>query len=312
MLTIAKRFDKTKYMVFGLLFLTTYFSVVAQNIAITNKEGTILFEKGTNLLELGEYKTADSILTLALEKYVNGSIYFNRAAARLYQNDTIGFCSDISIVADTYFDKEAKRLFNEFCCSEVDTIYYDSKHNIATSAKFKYFEEIRNQKYDSCIIGTYYSKKFKEVTVTDYKIDWEKEIVKFRSMNFIRTNVISMYLLMDSVKLFYNATKPPIMEVEECRKIKINSILFINEKYGHLKSELNVSKISLYYRIKVSDTGDKVGISIYKTIPVIGNKEIIQAIEQDLLLMVRNYPKFEPAQFFNKNVYSLVTEGISF
>jgi len=89
-------------------FLLIIVSSFAQLFPV-NQHGKSLFESGSELIRKGDYKEAESLLTEALCSYKNENVFYNRAAARLFLTDTVGFCEDMYIAAYKYFDNEAAK-----------------------------------------------------------------------------------------------------------------------------------------------------------------------------------------------------------
>jgi hypothetical protein len=116
--------------------------------------GLDYFNKGSELLKLGDCNGADSLLTLALRTYKNANVYYNRAIARILKTDTLGFCQDLDIAANQYFDRQSEEFYNKLCCTKVDTIYYDRKRIKSDKSSYRYYEIIKYPKYDSIIIPT--------------------------------------------------------------------------------------------------------------------------------------------------------------
>jgi hypothetical protein len=104
------------------------------------------FNKGSESMSLGNYHSADSLYTLALCRVKNENIYFNRAISKLMLTDTIGFCSDIDIAANRYFDQQSKKLFDNLCCESVDTSYYNKQMIKSNNQDYRYYEIIKQLK----------------------------------------------------------------------------------------------------------------------------------------------------------------------
>ncbi len=59
---------------------------------------------GTRELQVGNYAIADSLLTISLNARVSKDALFNRGIARYIQNDTVGFCTDMNLASNYFYD----------------------------------------------------------------------------------------------------------------------------------------------------------------------------------------------------------------
>ena len=117
--------------------------------------GLEYYNKGSELIRTGDYKLADSILSLALGNFKHRNVYYNRAIARLLLLDTVGYCQDMDIVAHHYFNGQswfkafiysmeaAEKAQSQFSNQEA-LKYYDQSLNILD----KFSDEDFNQVLD--------------------------------------------------------------------------------------------------------------------------------------------------------------------
>ena len=268
-----------------------------------------LYKLGTSLIEQGKYQSADSVLTLVLNKFKNEDIYYNRGIARLYKGDTCAFCEDMNIAANKYFDDEARKLSNRLCCFKVDTIYYDKKFNISNQSHYKYLEETQYKKSSN--------QKIVLLHELDAKVD--QPAIDFGSdgglVNFQMklTDIIAEYYYIDSVKYYYSTTKPAyISNKSQYDDFKEKAKLFLSAKYQALKDQNSGAKLSVYVELKISPTGEITDGKFLAIFPELklGDKET--DLKNDILNIIRHYPKATPASFKGKKVHFIANDYIDF
>jgi len=274
-----------------------------------NKAGSDLFMQGTQRIQVGDYKGADSLLTMALCTYKDENVYFNRAAAKLYQTDTIGACEDLNIAANKYFDIEASKLYHQFCCESVDTLFYDIKFNRSNRLQFRYYEVLIRTKFSGEKSGTYHGKGVKkEVLSIDYGCD--NSLV---SLGTRTTDIIGSYIFIDSIKFFNVATRSvSCFKVNEYNDLKNRGQIALKAKYNNLKLENNLEVLNVYFEIKVSKAGNVIDVKYLGTHPKIELGKLESELEKDLISLVNYYPKLTPAVFHGEKVDFITYDFISF
>ena len=291
-----------------LALVLSQFSADAQVLSVSEL-GKSYFVDGTKWLQKGNYGKADSILTLALCSYKNVNVYFNRGVSRLYQEDTSGFCEDMGMAANKYFDEDACKNFNEFCCKSVDTVYYSTKYKVVDRKKYAYFEVIQCLKYDSAVVGSFHNKSKKQnILSVDFGCDQN-----IAGMSLNPTDIYALYELRDSTRYFY-LTPHPINIINEVKysNVKDQAQLLLRKKYGDLKTKNEVKSITVYYEITYSDNGDILSVDYAGTFPKmeLGDKE--DDLKRDLLTIVREYPKVFPAKFEGEKVNFIAYDAVTF
>ena len=294
-----------KKITFLLLFICSLSSASSQ--LFVDEQCVEFFKDGSLLIEQGDYYGADSLLTLALCNFKNVDVYYNRAMARLLQKDTIGFCADISVATNKYFDVKSGELFNKFCCLKVDTVFYNKKFETISNNNYRYYEEIRQLKYDTLTIGTVHDSKAKNTQI-NFDLGCEENLL---GVNFQKTDVIGVYVIHDSTK-FFNLCEVSAAPINKDRydDVKKKGKLMFKAKYNHLKDEYGLDELNILYSIMVTESGTikKVDfISIYPDVPI-ENK--IDDIEKDLLDIVMHYPKLKPAILKGKAVSSIMFDSL--
>lgn len=272
-----------------------------QNVLFgVDSNGEELYTSGSKLIEIGDYKGADSLLTLALCSFKNENVYFNRAISRLLQYDTLGFCADMNIAANKYFDKQAEINFIQFCCTQVDTIFYDKKLNVISNSNYRYYEIIKILKYEKIKIGTFHDIKHDGILgSTDYGCDGNLLGLRTKS-----SDMIAMYEEREGNKRYYSKTtkKVSVKNITKYKDILEKARMFLNSKYGSIKADNNLEKVKIYFNIFVSANGDIDKVEYIGIYPELYIEEIQTELEEDLLDIVKHYPKFTPAKFLKENV----------
>jgi len=298
---------KTYYSVFISLIIIC--NSISGQFNFQNKTGADLFEAGTNLIKAGNYKSADSLLTIALCTYKDENVYFNRAVARLYEMDTVESCADLSIASNKYFDIEASRMFHKFCCKSVDTIFYDNKFILADRGRYRYYEVKIKEKYTDKESGTFHAKGLsRDVLSIDYGCDNSLVTLGTRT-----TDLIGSYIMSDSLKFFTSATRRAYCFNEnDYNDIKRRGELVLRAKYNQIKDDNNLEKLNVFYEITISHTGKVLRIEYLGTDPIIELGSLEVDLKNDLNAIVSNYPKFIPATFKGKKVNFITFDYISF
>ncbi len=292
-----------------LIFALLFISISTFGQMFVDRKGLQLFENGTILLENGDFRGADSLLSLAMCSFKNENVYYNRGISRLLQSDTLGFCEDIGIAANKYFDIEAASLYNNFCCSYVDTIYYDKKFNQTYQKNYRYYEVIRESKYKSKTIGVVHDIKSEKVK---FNIDYgcSKNLI---DISIKTTDIIAVYEVIDSVKYYrYCPKRVSVYNTDKYRNLISKAKKFLQIKYGDLKTKNNLEELTLVFEITVASSGDIIDIRYIGLYPEIPLEEIEKELEQDIIKIVKNYPKVTPASFKKEKVNFIILDLISY
>jgi hypothetical protein len=272
-------------------------------------QGLDYFDKGSNLIKLGNYKAADSLLTLALCSYKNENVYYNRAISRLLQTDTLGFCEDMSIAANKYFDIEAQRNYNLLCCDQIDTIFYDSKRIISDKSNYRYYEIIKHPKHDSIIYGTYHDRKSNK-PIMNFDYGCNNNLVGVSS---VKTNIIAGYIIEDFIKYFFKSTKHIfIFNTTAYTALKNRAKIQLSSKYVKLKKDNYGKDIRVYFEVYFDSIGNVVKVHFEGIYPEMAVQSDIKELEKDLLDIAKNYPKVTPAKFFKDNVCFVAYDYVEF
>jgi hypothetical protein len=304
-----KNFNMKRYVSFLLFFIAVEHTSGQIQFTFQNKAGSDMFVQGTELFRDGDFKGADSLYTMALCTYKDENVYFNRAVARLYQTDTLGSCADLNVAANKYFDVEASRLYHQFCCKYVDTIFYDNKFNPSDRTHFRYYEVILKTKFSGETSGTFHDKRVSnKVLSIDFGCD-----NNLLNLGTRTTDIIGSYIHIDSVKFFNVATESVSCLFEnEYDDLKRRGQIALATKYDSIKRENKLEVLNVYFEIKVSQAGDILGVKYIGTHPKIELGMIENDLEKDMISLVNHYPKLTPALFHGEKVNFITHDFISF
>jgi hypothetical protein len=271
--------------------------------------GLDYFNKGSELIIIGDYKGADSLFSLALCSYKNENVYYNRAVSRLFQTDTLGFCNDMCFAANKYFDKQAESLYNSICCKEVDTIYYDKKRIKSEQPSYRYYEIIKYPKCDSIIYGSFHDIKSRE-PVMSFDFGCNNNFLGFNSST---TDMIAGYIIEDSVKYYFKSSKSvSIYNTSEYVDLKRRAKVLLSAKYSKIKIANAKESLLVFFKVYFDNKGNVIKVHYEGFYPEVIFEDNIKELEKDLLDIAYNYPKVSPAKFFNEKVRFVIFDFVDF
>jgi len=271
--------------------------------------GLNYYNKGSELINLGDFKGADSLLTLALCSYKNQDVYYNRAVSRLLLADTSGYCLDLGIAANKYFDKQAAGLYNHDCCIKVDTFYFDKKRIITDKSDYRYYEVLKYPRYDSVINGSFHDTKSNEA-IANFDYGCNSNLL---GINTSTSDMIAGYVIEDTIKYYFKSTKPVSINNERAYKdLQYRAKLLFSKKYSEIKTENHKESLKVFFKVFFDTDGNVVKIQYIGFYPEIFYNGNIQELEKDLLDVAKHYPKVSPAKFFDANVYFMAYDSVEF
>lgn len=282
---------------------------VKSQIISPSPEGLNYYSQGIDLMKSEKYKEADSIFTLSLNSFKNENVYFNRGFSRIMLKDTIGFCDDMNFAANRYFDPEAEKYFNKFCCSKVDTVFFNKKRMVTNEPKYRYYEITQVLKYKSLTLGTFHDIKS---TSTNMSVDFgmnDELLGAYGKQN----NIIAAYLIDKNGKYYYKSTKPTsIINTSLYDKIKKQASINLKAKYGHLIKNKNNEPLRVFFSIHFNKYGriyksEYLGLSPKKL-----QETHLEGMEEFILEIINKYPEVSPAKFFKENVPFIAYDYIEF
>ncbi|HEY9114469.1 MAG TPA: hypothetical protein VIN10_07185 [Bacteroidales bacterium] len=282
-------------------------------------QGMAYYKEGATLLENGDYYQAEKSLTIALNTLKDENVYMKRGIARLYQEDTVGFCEDMNMAANKYFNLQSSLLFNNVCCEKVDTLYFHKNMQPASSANFRYFEEVKYPKYDNENIGIFHDIRVrKDKFNTEYGRDQSNLGKNYLPPDKVETkllgttDIIAVYEEKDSVKNYLVCTKSPkILNQTKYGFVKNSLRKEIKNQFYNLKVEENVD-LTVYYELYLNKKGSVTDIKVIGTYPEVDIAAIKQSLEKVISKEVENYPSLKPAIFKGKPVNFIAIDYVTF
>lgn len=298
-----------KKLIIVLLVAINFVQSLGQNLFPVDSMGLNFFLRGSEYIENGDFKSADSLLTLALCSYKNENVYFNRALSRLFLYDTIGYCQDMDFAANRYFDKQAEVYFNSLCCSKVDTVFYDKERNVTQSDQYRYYEIVKNLKYDPIIKGTFHDVKSNLPKMTfDFGCD-----SKALGILSTSTDMIAGYHIENNRKYYFQASKPvSVYNHIAYDDLKKRAAILLSTKYNFLKKENKTDKLRVFFQLYVSESGEIDKVKYMGFYPEIFFDEVNSKLEIDLLDIADSYPSVKPARFFKHKVGFITYDFVEF
>jgi hypothetical protein len=260
---------------------------------------TANLNRGKKAFEKGDYALADSLFTLCVDKSIDGTIYYNRAYARLNLKDTCGFCSDIRIASEVWRDDESKVIYQSKCGKTSDTTYYTSNFKAAAKPKFRYFAVTAKLPCDSM---AYYS-------VHDKQKRMRISVINLNNMESVMTaspgysDVIARAYIKDSVKVFYHIDGLLMNDRidDQYSSFGIRVANYISQKYQYLKPDpkkfMNVPLI-----IRIDKTGKVAQVRLEKNPYFNGADEKYKTLQKDLYQAFNSLPAIKPASLYNAPV----------
>jgi len=294
--------------VFFLLILSVSNQINAQLFA-PDPVGMEYFKKGSELIKTGKYNTADSLLTLALCSYKNENVYFNRGLSRLLLKDSIGFCNDMDAAANKYFDNQAEKLFNNTCCKQVDTIYFDKKLQISHKGNYRYYEIIKVFKYDSVTKGSFHDIKHSE-GIMSVDFGCNNTLLGAKSKE---SDIIAIYTIDERGKYYIKTPKPiSIYNTTAYDHLMKQAKTLFNSKYGHLKEKTDGDNLQVYFSVSFDEEGEVTYVDFLDFYPELNIEYDKDKLEADLLHIAKHYPKIKPAKFFKEKVKFTAYDYVEF
>lgn len=279
-------------------------------------QGMAYYKEGTGLIENGEYCKAEIVLTEALNTLKDENVYMKRGIARLYQEDTSGFCYDMNMAANKYFNLQASLLYNDVCCKRVDTLYFDKYMQPAKADDFRYFEEIKVPVYDDKTIGILHDIKVKKAKFdTEYgrnQSNLGKNYLPPTVNNSGTVDIVAVYETKDSLKSYLVCSNPPsVKNLTKYNFVKNKLKKKVKYQFHNLKIDKNLD-LTIYYELNVGTTGDVSHVWVIGTYPEVDYRLFENELNEVLTLFVGQYPEIKPATFNGKTVNFTALDSVTF
>jgi hypothetical protein len=191
-----------------------------------------------------------------------------------------------------FADLEGTRLFNELCIKKIDTLFYDKKFLIVNSkAKYKYYEVILYQKYDSVITG--------EIHKIGHKMTKQ---ISLATLNVKNSDIYATYFIHNNIK-YYNFVFSSTFNTDNLDALDKYEEDFKNyfcSKYDFSKIQNKDKWIGL--DIYINEKG-KVIEGIIKENPFeIFDTETQSQIRSEIIESIKILPKLVPEKILDNNV----------
>ncbi|MEZ4875884.1 MAG: hypothetical protein R2793_10655 [Flavobacteriaceae bacterium] len=280
-------------------------------ILFSDARGIDYFEKGSAELERGNHQLADSLLTISLNTFRNANVYFNRGLARIFQQDTLGFCEDITVSAFRYRDQQSILLFNSYCCEWVDTVYYDRRRVLTKDHEYRYFEITKKFKYENLTIGNFYDTK--DRSGGNYYMGNVDLEMSEQYLAMTNSHAIASYIIESGKKIYAKTTdEVELRNLGTYRELKKKATTYFKTRYGHLKQDAD-KKSRLFFKIYFNELGRSYKVEYMNMYPEVSvSEEDEKKIEKELVSYIKQFPIVKPARFFNEEVPFLALDYIEF
>jgi len=241
------------------------------------------------------------LFTASIKSKPSADAFFNRAATKFILKDTCGACNDWRILKFTYLDKDAIKLYQEFCIQKIDTIYYDNNLlPINVSKKYKYYETISYLKCDTIAIGDIHKINHKTTKIYS-PVDLMSEGE--------RSDIFAEYILQDKVK-YYLFVYSSTFEVDNRNEFEKFEAFF--EKY--FRSNYDFSKIEykdqwIKMDLLINNEGNIVSVKIIEDPFKNFDVTLQNQIKSEMIISLKRIPKLIPEKLVHTNVnrkYSII------
>jgi TonB family protein len=164
--------------IFILLFYIHVSALAQKSIS----SATNYYNSGVEMLQDGDFRSADSLFSLSLDIFPDVDAYFNRALARKKLGDEAGFCADIFMSTANGDTVSRNIFFNK--CTVNDTVYLDSDDKAVNKIVSVKTKIIAKRRYDS---------NTDIITIDSLgKLNWDYEV---DSTNLSKIDSLSYYFV---------------------------------------------------------------------------------------------------------------------
>jgi len=188
-------------------------------------------------------------------------------------------------------------------------LFYDKKRILTSGSKYRYYEIVKDFKYEEVIAGSFHDIKSHDIL---YYADFGCED-NFLGIATKSTDIIAIYQIENGEKYYLKTKKPiTIYNTDKYKKIKKESKILLNTKYNKLKTDNNIDIIKVYFELYIDDSGQINEINYIGIFPEVESEEFNSELEKDILNITKQYPKVTPAKFFNEKVNFIGYDYIEF
>lgn len=263
--------------------------------------GQEYFIKGSESYINSNYREADSLFTISIDRFESQQAYFNRAISRLELNDFEGGCSDLKIMSDGFYDEESTQLFNLNCCHEIDTVYYNSKFELVESKKYRYYKISKILKYSDDTTATIHKKNAKLFAPVAFIGDMSD----FLTATGKTTDIFAKYYLLNEENIYTHIyqQRPVCYSIEEKEKFTKKVYNYLKRKYPQIQAPKEANNISLMVNLIMNPKGEIIEVSDFQFNPNIALGPKTTSFKEDIHEIFINTPRNKPIKFNRKAVY---------
>jgi hypothetical protein len=126
------------------------------------------------------------------------------------------------------------------------------------------------------------------------------------------TDVIASYIVIDSIKCFYQTPSPIIINnYPGYMRFIHKTEKYLKTNCSYIKEKNNIDEIELFYEFTVTKKGKVINLNYLGSYPEI-LKPDDTVLEKELLTRLEDHPKFIPARLKQKRVYYYSSNSIIF
>ena len=111
-------------------------------------------------------------------------------------------------------------------------------------------------------------------------------------------------------KIIIKLRNPYLFIIQQ--NIKKKSKAFLNTKYGKIKTDNNIDNINVYFELFINESGEIKKVNYLGIFPEIEIEEFNSELKNDILEIIKQYPRVTPARFFNEKVNFITYDYIEF
>jgi len=151
-----------KRFLFTLLLINCFGRVFGQ----VPESAMLLYDKGVEYFNSGEYAIADSLFSKAIDIYSWPAPYYNKASISYRRNDLKSYCVNLKMAADLGDNRSQKNYLIK--CTSTDTVYRTIDSLVCTKEESAFYEVIKVSPY---LYQMTYAKYVNDSMITGYSID---------------------------------------------------------------------------------------------------------------------------------------------
>jgi hypothetical protein len=277
------------------------FCFICLNVSIAHCQTVVEYgERGNKAFFDGDYKTADSFYTKALELGPDINITINRGVARLMLHDTCSACADFKRSAGRvfrldgvlFFEKDIEEVYNNVCINISDTIYFDKEYNqVNRGVKYRYYEIVKTEKCESNSLGELHKKGY--IMGPQILASGDLEI---------RPDIIALFEPEDSVNYYtyvYDYNSGSVLDNNISPK-EDDFLEYIDFKYDF--SNLPHKDRWINFRLYLNPEGKILDCKMLEC-PVKKMQIDIEQLQKDILKFLKDIPSLPGPEVFGKKVF---------